>query len=142
MWLTEDTLRPVEPRPYAVGNATIFGPNPATLTISETDGSLIIPAGVAADLGESGPVNGVIDPGETVTLLFGLRNANGTNTASLVATLQATNGVSSPERTTELWRAGRPQTPRPPVRSRIHRVGHQLDRTSRRSCNCTMAARS
>ena len=42
---------------------------------------------------ESGPVNGVIDPAETVTLLFGLLNTKGTNTTSLVATLLATNGV-------------------------------------------------
>jgi uncharacterized repeat protein (TIGR01451 family) len=57
--------------------------------------AMIIPAGVALT-SESGPVNGVIDPGETVTLLFGLRNANGTNTANLVATLVATNGITSP----------------------------------------------
>jgi hypothetical protein len=80
----------------AVGNAVIVNPTYATLLIVETDGSLIIPAGVAL-ISESGPVNGMIDPGETVTLLFGLRNANGTNTVNLVATLLATtNGVSSP----------------------------------------------
>jgi uncharacterized repeat protein (TIGR01451 family)/uncharacterized delta-60 repeat protein len=79
----------------AVGNAAILNPNPATLTIAETDGSLIIPAGVAL-ISESGPVNGVIDTNETVTMLFGLRNANGTNTSSLVATLLATNGVANP----------------------------------------------
>jgi uncharacterized delta-60 repeat protein/uncharacterized repeat protein (TIGR01451 family) len=79
----------------AVGNAAIVNPTSATLLIKETDGSLVIPAGVAL-ISESGPVNGVIDPGETVTLLFGLRNANGTNTANLVATLLATNGIASP----------------------------------------------
>jgi uncharacterized repeat protein (TIGR01451 family)/uncharacterized delta-60 repeat protein len=78
-----------------VGNGAIGNPGSATLAIAETDGSLIIPAGVAL-LSETGPVNGVIDPGETVSLYFGLRNANGTNTASLVATLLATNGVSNP----------------------------------------------
>jgi uncharacterized repeat protein (TIGR01451 family)/uncharacterized delta-60 repeat protein len=77
------------------GNATIINPRDATLTISETDGSLVIPAGVAL-ISEGGPVNGVIDPGELVTLLFGLRNANGTNTTSLVATLLATNRVTNP----------------------------------------------
>ncbi len=79
----------------AIGNAAILGANPATLTIAETDGSLIIPAGVAL-VSESGPVNGAIDTNETVTILFGLRNANGTNTANLVATLVATNGVANP----------------------------------------------
>ena len=79
----------------AVGNAEIVSPTRATLVIAETGGSLIIPAGVALT-SESGPVNGLIDPGETVTLLFALRNANGTNTVSLVATLLATNGITSP----------------------------------------------
>ncbi len=78
-----------------VGNALIINPRDATLTIAETDGSLVIPAGVALT-SESGPVNGVIDPAETVSLLFALRNANGTNTTSLVATLLATNGVTNP----------------------------------------------
>ncbi len=78
-----------------VGNAVFINPNAATLTILETDGSLIVNAG-ASLIRESGPTNGVIDPGETVTLLFALRNQLGTNTASLVATLLATNGVSNP----------------------------------------------
>lgn len=78
-----------------VGNAILVNPKETTLTISETDGSLIVPAG-AALISESGPVNGVIDPGETVTLLLGLRNATGTNTANLTATLLATNGIANP----------------------------------------------
>ena len=55
------------------GSAVLVNPANATLLILETDGSLILPAGVAL-IYESGPVNDVIDPGETVTLLFGLRN--------------------------------------------------------------------
>ncbi len=78
-----------------VGNAVFVNPSAATLTILETDGSLIVPAG-AALISESGPVNGVIDPGETVTLLFALRDSVGTNTANLVATLLATNGITKP----------------------------------------------
>ena len=78
-----------------VGNAVFVNPSAATLTIVETDGSLIVPAG-AALISESGPVNGVIDPGETVTLLFALRDSTGTNTVNLVATLLATNGVTKP----------------------------------------------
>ena len=38
----------------------------------------------------------MIDPGETVTLLFALRDSVGTNTANLVATLLATNGITNP----------------------------------------------
>jgi uncharacterized delta-60 repeat protein/uncharacterized repeat protein (TIGR01451 family) len=78
-----------------VGNAIFVNPSAATLTIVETDGSLIIPAGSALT-SESGPVNGVINPGETVTLLFALRDSTGTNTINLVATLLATNGVTKP----------------------------------------------
>ena len=70
-------------------------PSAATLTVLEADGSLIVPAG-AALVSESGPTNGVIDPNETVTLLFGLRDSVGTNTVNLVATLLATNGVTKP----------------------------------------------
>jgi uncharacterized repeat protein (TIGR01451 family) len=43
---------------------------------------------------ESGPVNGAIDPGETVTLSLALNNIGAANTANLVATLQAANGVT------------------------------------------------
>ena len=78
----------------AAGGAVLVNPTNATVLILETDGSLILPAGVAL-LSESGPVNGVIDVNETVSLLFGLRNANGTNTANLMATLLATNGVTN-----------------------------------------------
>jgi len=77
-------------------NAVLVSPSAAILTIRDLSGSLVVPAG-AALLSESiVPTNGVIDPGETVTMLFGLRNNGGTNTANLVAALLATNGVSGP----------------------------------------------
>jgi len=99
----------------AVGNAVIVNPASATLLILETDGSLVIPAGVALTY-ESGPTNGVIDPGETVTLLFGLRDAAGTNTVNLVATLLATNGItkpSPPQQTYGVLTADGPSASRP-----------------------------
>lgn len=40
------------------------------------------------------PANSVIDPGETVTVLVGLRNAGTAPTTNLVVTLLATNGVT------------------------------------------------
>jgi uncharacterized repeat protein (TIGR01451 family) len=43
---------------------------------------------------ESGPVNGAIDPGETVTVSLGLRNVGAINTTNLAATLLTTNGIS------------------------------------------------
>ncbi len=75
--------------------AQLLNPQAATLVILDDDGSLIVPAGSVLT-SESGPVNGGIDPGETVTLLFALRNAAGGNTTNLTATLLATNGVTLP----------------------------------------------
>jgi uncharacterized repeat protein (TIGR01451 family) len=46
---------------------------------------------------ESGlPANGTLDAGETVTAAFAFQNAGAANTVNLVATLLATNGVTSP----------------------------------------------
>ncbi len=42
------------------------------------------------------PTNGVIDPGELVTVRLALKNFGGGNTTNLVATLLATNGVALP----------------------------------------------
>ncbi|MCX6923491.1 MAG: hypothetical protein NT154_09830, partial [Verrucomicrobia bacterium] len=74
------------------GNVVFVNPSAANLTIMETDGSRIVPAG-AAIVKEIGQVNGVIDPGETVTMLFALRDSTGTNTGNLVSTL--INGATS-----------------------------------------------
>ena len=43
---------------------------------------------------ESGPVNGAIDPGETVSLSLSLANIGSLDAANLVATLLATNGIT------------------------------------------------
>jgi len=50
-------------------------------------------ASVTADACNS---NGFIDPNETVTVSLGVKNTGTLNTASLVGTLQATGGVTSP----------------------------------------------
>ncbi len=42
---------------------------------------------------ESGPANGAVDPGETVTVILRLRDAGNVSTRNLVGTLLATNGV-------------------------------------------------
>ncbi len=42
------------------------------------------------------PANNAYDPGETVTANFGLKNNGAASTTNLVATLQATGGVTSP----------------------------------------------
>src|SRR5262249_52009817 len=49
----------------------------------------------AAIVAEScSPANGAPDPGETITVNFGMRNVGTVNSANLVATLLATNGVT------------------------------------------------
>jgi uncharacterized repeat protein (TIGR01451 family) len=55
----------------------------------------VINAGAALTY-ESGPVNGLIDPGETVTVAFSLANVGSLDTVNLKAALEATGGVLSP----------------------------------------------
>ena len=42
------------------------------------------------------PTNNAIDPNETVTVLFALKNVGAANTTNLVVTLLPTNGVTAP----------------------------------------------
>ncbi|MGB8370585.1 MAG: Calx-beta domain-containing protein [Limisphaerales bacterium] len=70
----------------------LLAPYAATLTIHDTSGSYVVPAGSTL-IYESGPTNGIIDPGETVSLLFAFRAAGGNNVTNLFATLLPTNGV-------------------------------------------------
>ena len=77
-------------------NSILVSPNAATLTIHDTSGSLVVPAGSAFAPGGDPNNNGIIDPGENVTLLFGFRASGGTNVPSVTATLMVTNGITSP----------------------------------------------
>ena len=74
------------------GGILLVAPSAATLTIHDTSGSYVVPAGSTL-IYESGPTNGIIDPGETVSLLFAFRAAGGNNVTNLFATLLPTNGV-------------------------------------------------
>ena len=57
----------------------------------------VISSGATAITAEScAPANSAIDPSETVTVNFDLSNVGTANTTNLVATLQATGGVTSP----------------------------------------------
>jgi hypothetical protein len=71
------------------GVQTVAGADPSQATI-------IRPAGTILQHEYSSPTNGAIDPGETVTVSFGLTNLGGVPTTNLVATLLATNGVLFP----------------------------------------------
>ena len=73
-------------------NGVIDSPAAAFLTIHDPTGSYVVPAG-SQIVSESGPVNGIIDSNETVTVQFAFRVAGGTNVNNLIATLLATNGV-------------------------------------------------
>lgn len=78
-------------------NAALTYPSFSTLTIQDLSGSLVVPSGAIMVEPEGfSPPNGIIDPGERNTVLFGFRDSSGTNVGHLVATLLATNGVSSP----------------------------------------------
>ncbi len=75
--------------PQSSGVTSVPGMDPAQL--------VAIAAGGASLLGENClPTNGVIDPGESVTVNFSLKNNGGMNTTNLTATLLATNGVVLP----------------------------------------------
>ncbi|HTS16317.1 MAG TPA: DNA/RNA non-specific endonuclease [Verrucomicrobiae bacterium] len=64
--------------------------NVAALTpVLQTNGAALVSEGCS-------PTNGVVDPGETVTVAFSLLNVGNGPTANLVATLSAANGVTSP----------------------------------------------
>jgi hypothetical protein len=77
-------------------------PSAATLTIYDTSGSLVVPAGSTL-VHESLITNGIIDPGETVTILFAFRAEGGNTVSNLYATLLATNGVTAPSPATAVY---------------------------------------
>jgi uncharacterized delta-60 repeat protein len=77
-------------------NSILSAPSAATLTIHDTSGSLVVAAGSALTREGFVPANGIIDPGENVTLLFAFRASGGTNINNVYATLLPTNGITSP----------------------------------------------
>jgi len=67
--------------------------NTASLLITVTAPFINVVSAGATLTYESGPANGAVDLGETVTMTLRLRNAGNSSTRNLVATLLATNGV-------------------------------------------------
>lgn len=77
-----------------------YDPNP-TDNVATTNITVVSPAPQIIGTGvvlahESGPVNGAIDPGETVTLDLALANVGTLDTVNLQATLLPSGGVTSP----------------------------------------------
>ncbi|HEY3763382.1 MAG TPA: Calx-beta domain-containing protein [Verrucomicrobiae bacterium] len=77
-------------------NGLLAPPSAATLTIHDNSGSLVVPAGSTFAAGGNPNNDGLIDPGETVTILFAFRAEGGNNITNLYATLLVTNGVTAP----------------------------------------------
>lgn len=67
-----------------------------TSTLVATPFVSIVGAGASLKSESITPVNGAVDPGETVTIDFRLRNAGNIPNTNVVATLLATGGVTSP----------------------------------------------
>jgi len=60
-----------------------------------TGPAMIVPANATLATENCFPTNGVIDPGETVTVNFALQNVGTVDTTNLIATLQAGGGINS-----------------------------------------------
>jgi uncharacterized repeat protein (TIGR01451 family) len=56
----------------------------------------IVASGAVIEAEGCAPANGAVDPGETVTLSFGLRNTGSTDLTSVTATLLTGGGIASP----------------------------------------------
>jgi uncharacterized repeat protein (TIGR01451 family) len=78
------------------GWGTPTGSSLINVLATPVNSPFIIPAGTSLAAETCTPTNGVIDPGETVTVNFALQNAGTAGTTNLVATLLATGGVTSP----------------------------------------------
>ena len=77
-------------------NGILVAPSAAILTIHDDTGSYVIPAGssLISETG-AGAANDIIDPNETVTLLFAFRDAGGTNVNNLVVGILTNNNVTA-----------------------------------------------
>ena len=74
--------------------AQLGTPANTVLTIVDDDVANFVPAGSALVLENSNPTNGMIDPGETVTVQLAVRNVGSVNVTNLTATLQSGGGIT------------------------------------------------
>jgi subtilisin-like proprotein convertase family protein len=82
--------------PSAPLAATITNGNTTVINVCLVGSPNIQAAGSTITAESCTPADNAISPGETVTLDFGMKNNGTAPTSSLVATLQATGGVTSP----------------------------------------------
>ncbi|HON07600.1 MAG TPA: Calx-beta domain-containing protein, partial [Verrucomicrobiota bacterium] len=87
----------------AQGGALIGSPSQATLTIYDSQLGIIDPAGTVLIAESLTPTNNIIDPNETVTISFGLRNSGFVSTTNLVATLLPGNGITNIKTNTQIY---------------------------------------
>lgn len=81
------------------GSVTVANGGTATVNLCLTPTPVLAAAGATLVSESFTPANGVIDPGETVTVAFGAQNIGGANTVNDVGTLAATGGVTAPAAT-------------------------------------------
>jgi subtilisin-like proprotein convertase family protein len=82
--------------PIAAVNATITNGNTTVINVCLTGAPNIVPAGATITAESCQPPDNALSPDETVTVQFGLKNNGNASTTNLVATLQATGGVTNP----------------------------------------------
>jgi hypothetical protein len=75
---------------------TVAANGTATVNCCLAPSAIIVSAGATLVSESCTPANGVLDPGEQVTVSFCVQNTGGGNTTNLVGTLAATGGVTSP----------------------------------------------
>lgn len=82
--------------PVTLNNVVITNGNTTTINQCILGQPHIAAAGATITAESCQPADNALSPGETVTVQFGLKNDGTASTTNLVATLQATGGVTSP----------------------------------------------
>jgi hypothetical protein len=79
-----------------IQQVTVAANGTATVNCCLAPSAIIVSAGATLVAENCTPANGVLDPNETVTVSLCVQNTGGADTTSLVGTLGATGGVTSP----------------------------------------------
>src|SRR4029450_1745083 len=75
------------------GNFSITNGNSTNVPVCSQGTPAIVAGGTTFVAEGCAPTNGVIDPGETVTVTFAMTNAGGASTSGLVASLQSSGNL-------------------------------------------------